>query len=462
MSSDECEYCGAVLPVRALGKVHCTYCRRPAPRRPDHPQSAPTKQGAASSQAIGTAIVCLGVVAGGATLLGSNADDEVSAVPMVTEPEEPPLTPSPPAEPEQPAEDPPPSQSSDTEATDYYVDSHLLRLDLNGDGVLDLVLHVTRDRKSRYLALDGKTNQQLWRTPGFDDRKPPNAAVTSTGHLFAWADRGATLTSYPEGRRAWATPMGEEIKRICTSKEPHHVVVDLADGRRQRVDQRSGAQASADGAGPCHALPMLGPNSRPIVRDALQQSTAGLAPEAFPGAISCSSGLLITPAGMVRQRNPCRAKLAGAKKKGFGIDAMFPVAGGKWVLLGTRYPGTAVPMVGMGAPGRIDWAREVPKIDPTTATTGMPLGYAVLDGLVVVADDAGPAARLVAFALPNGEQAWELELQGARAPIVYPFGDQVLAVQGSQLLWVDAKGEVARRWGRGQAALDLSEPANSE
>jgi len=89
----------------------------------------------------------------------------------------------------------------------------------------------------------------------------------------------------------------------------------------------------------------------------------------------------------------------------------------------------------------------------------MPRGYAVLGNLLVVADVArGRNAKLVAFAIDSGEPAWETELPSGRLPAVYPFGDRVLAVQTSQLIWVDGSGKVTRKAGREMTALDLTEP----
>lgn len=478
-SSQECKYCGAALPATAPTAggatapetVYCSYCRRPAPVQENntlHRSGQPagddgrSRASLVARVALVAATAALGV---GVYVLSSRTEDDESSSPSAEAADTKPSTPSL-ATPQPSALEDEEDESRQGEApasatTRYYIDEHLLRVDLDGDGELDLVLRVSDGERSRFVGLHGFEDRQLWRTSSVKGGRA-NAAVTGSGAVFTWEDKGTRLTAYIEGKEAWTSPMGELIERVCASDKPHHAIVKLMDERLQLVDERTGAQSSANraGEGACRSLPMLGPSSRPIVRDELQVSSAGLVPEAFEGAISCSSGITITPAGMKRERNPCPLKLGRARQKGFGIRAIFPLeTGNKWVLLGSRRPGTEVPMVGVGGAGRIDWAREVPKVDPTSSGTGMPKGYAVLGDLLVVADMArGRNAKLVAFAIANGEPIWEIELPSERLPAVYPFGDQVMAVQTSQLIWVDRNGKVTRKAGRELTALDLTEP----
>lgn len=297
-SSQECKYCGAALPAApaptaggatASEAVYCSYCRRPAPVRENNtPHGSgqpadddnPSRASLVARVALVAATVALGV---GIYVLSSRTEGNEPSSPSAevadTKPSTPSLAPPQPSALEEETGGSEEGKVPASATTRYYIDEHLLRVDLDGDGARDLVLRVSDDERSRFVGLHGFEDRQLWRTSSVKGGRA-NAAVTGSGAVFTWEDKGTRLTAYIEGEEAWTSPMGELIERVCASDKPHHAIVRLKDQRLQLVDERTGAQSTANGAGggACRSLPMLGPSSRPIVRDEHRSRVQGSRP----------------------------------------------------------------------------------------------------------------------------------------------------------------------------------------
>lgn len=263
----------------------------------------------------------------------------------------------------------------------YSVGGRPLPLDANGDGVADIAMQLTtlHDNSTEHLAaFDPVSGKQLWRT---------DALAKTPEHVAAVKDRlvaavGAQLLGFDArtGQRAFATPLPELPDALCDHQTG--LAVLTKDKKLYPVDLGSGAL----GAPTAGARYYQEPGTRCIDLDPPHKSQG-------PRLFELNEG-------------PYRERV-----KGMQVSDVYALGDSKQVLLvGTRQPGTRVPMLAMFDGDRQLWMQEVPGSEPLAAKEGDPTAVGFGSGRVLVAYERSDKEELhvVCIEATSGKRAWEV------------------------------------------------------
>jgi hypothetical protein len=263
-------------------------------------------------------------------------------------------------------------------------------LDVNGDGERDVVGRVNafvgNEQVVHFAAYDGKNGNELWRTTAFGTFTEEHAAKSRViGDAVVAGDSRGQLHAFAlaDGQPRWKVTLGEKVDHLCPGDDGEAIVVT--------ADEVARAVALADGA--------FRPAQAPEGCDALLRTpgTYGLAGDgAFgEGAVDpWDPGDVEPPQGMRLRRG-------------------FAAPGDLRVALGTKDPGTRVPMVAVYRGTAPLWASPIPAGDPLAAEEGddslaLLRGDTLLTTYGLKTSDDGE--RLVARDVERGAVLWDVAI----------------------------------------------------
>lgn len=287
----------------------------------------------------------------------------------------------------------------------FSVGGRPLPLDANGDGVEDIVLEVTTVGKSSQLhfgAFDPASGKELWRTEALGASGEANHATTVGGRLVVTLRNTVLGFDGRTGKRAFSTALPELPEALC--QHPTGVAVLTKDKQLYPVDLGSGALgAPAPGARYAHET-----GTRCVDLD--------------PADSGEGAGLIEAEEAPYRDR-----------VKGMQVSDAFSIRDTKQVLVvGTRQPGTRVPMLAAFSADQLLWGHELPASEPLLAKEGDPTAFAVGAGRVLAAYERSDRKelRVVCFELQTGKRAWEVALPEGDFFTSFGVTDRYVVVRG--------------------------------
>lgn len=287
----------------------------------------------------------------------------------------------------------------------FSVGGRPLPLDANGDGVEDIVMEVTTLGKTpqlHFAAFDPLSGKELWRTPSLGASGEANHATTARGRLVVTARNAVFGFDGKTGTQAFSTALPELPEALC--QHPTGVAVLTKDKQLYPVDLGSGALgAPAPGARYAHET-----GTRCVDLD--------------PADSGEGAGLIETEEAPYRDR-----------VKGMQVSDAFSIRDTKQVLVvGTRQPGTRVPMLAAFSADQLLWGHELPASEPLLAKEGDPTAFAVGAGRVLAAYERSDRKelRVVCFELQTGKRAWEVALPEGDFFTSFGITDRYVVVRG--------------------------------
>jgi outer membrane protein assembly factor BamB len=246
--------------------------------------------------------------------------------------------------------------------------------DVDGDGVDDVIgfdRNVSRDRM-KLTAFSGKTGHVLWHTAslGTYTTAYQSGIYAAPGVVVLW-DQTAHVTGFDlkTGVKRWSVSAAEVVKGACSAGNA--VVLSTADKRQWSLDLTTGALAA---------------------------NGTGCTPDTH-GAFDAMTG--------AHEKEDAHPKVDG-----MSVDNVYTRGTGPTIALGSRSPGTAVPMIAaLDASGAVLWKADIPGHDPLTANTGTPRSAAISDTLVAVTYERSRATpTLVVFDRTKGTRLYEIDM----------------------------------------------------
>jgi outer membrane protein assembly factor BamB len=281
-----------------------------------------------------------------------------------------------------------------------------MAVDANGDGMVDIVGWLLRNEiavdgtTDHLAAFDGRDGSRLWMSPSLGENASTTALAATAGDAILVLDKGmARGLSLSDGQPRWQTQLGEQAERVCAAPgQRNAVIVKLKDERRVRLSS-DGASVRPAEAEPC--TPVWSTRETP-------PDEAVVVPTDGPRS---SDEADVDPPGMYVER-PLHQP---------GSEHL--------VLLGTKQPGTRLPMAaayacddvtrGGGFGGRrvfgctqpeLLWKSVVPASKPMEASPGAPEVAALRNGVLYVGYEASAKDdrwRVTAFEVTTGRRLWD-------------------------------------------------------
>lgn len=264
----------------------------------------------------------------------------------------------------------------------YSVGGRPLPVDANGDGVEDIAMQLTSlqsDSTQHLAAFDPASGKQLWRSEALG-AKPPDHVAAVRGRVVAAV--GSKLIGYDArtGARSFSTALPELPDALCDHQSG--LAVLTKDKKLYPVDLGSGALGT------------------PTAGARYAQETGTRCIDLDPPHASHGPRLFEI------DEQPYRNRL-----KTMQVSDVFAVGSSALALaVGTRQPGTRVPMLAMFDGDRQLWAQEVPGSEPLAAKEGDPTAIGVGAGRVLVAYERNDKEELhvVCIEAATGKRAWEV------------------------------------------------------
>jgi hypothetical protein len=405
--ASRCPYCNAPFAPRP-GQTHytCGYCAEefdlggpgqppfpppPGPARSAHPQIV---------MAVGVGVmVVMGLLA--SLLLASPAPKR--------KPEPaPPVPPAPRGVVPPPPPTPVPAPAPRPQPLQWMERGAPVFVDVNGDGTDDIVGHVRRfggsDPTNLIAAFDGKTFQKLWESLPSEgpDASIRTKVIAQNGLLVSSEQRAVNLLELATGKRLGSAPLSDSPRRLCIPPgDAHSVWVEVIDHQHLLFDTRTATAKPAPRAPPGCATPPLSPETCNMSRP----------PE--------------HPTRCVRSSYP------PSDIKGFSTQYLFR-SRGYTLSLGTRWPGTTVPLVAVYGPESKKplWHGVVADQDPLLLRDTPPkVGEITQDAVYILYEMDKGGARLVRRDLRTGAIAWDVPLPhetvGMGPSALWVHGDRV-------------------------------------
>jgi hypothetical protein len=214
----------------------------------------------------------------------------------------------------------------------------VLLTDLNGDGVDDLVarLRVLRPNDQILVAgFDGKSGKRLWRSEKIGEYgQISHSPMALAGGCAVVADDRAGLIAIAvkDGGVRWRIRLNEVVERLCAGPTPEALVAVTKDGRQHVVAVADGAVSAVDG-GDCAPLP--------------SGSADG------------------PPPGWVEDRTS-RHQLSSDAIAGMSVSELIVErARGRALILGSKHPGTSIPMIALARLAPKPTPDEPEEVDPS-------------------------------------------------------------------------------------------------
>jgi len=227
-------------------------------------------------------------------------------------------------------------------------------------------------------AFSGATGERLWQSEPLGSYSDTyQGRVIQADKLFLFADPRGSLSAYraADGQKQWTVALSDKVERAC-KMPPADIAIQTADKSWQTVSASNGAARKSSGPVTCIRLPDDG--------DATGD----------PGVTVLTPGSLKLP-GMQVDR-VIRRGSAGP-----------PVA------VGSKQPGSSVPMLARLDRTRAVWKVEVPAKNPLSARASAPEFVTVTDSqaCAVYEMQDSSAPRLTCFDLGNGARRFDSEIE---------------------------------------------------
>ncbi|NPD28300.1 PQQ-binding-like beta-propeller repeat protein [Corallococcus exiguus] len=415
--ASRCPHCNAPFtPQTAKTHYVCGYCGHafdldgPLPVQPG-PRAPPPAQ--KNQQVVvmlaGVAVMVLMGVMGAVFFLAAGPDTHEPIripPPAAVRPVAPPVIPAPPPEPPKPA----------PERIQWVERGAPAFVDVNGDGTEDIVGHVSVHEPSSgfrhfIAAFDGRTFQKLWESAPSEgpDASRYTKVIAQNGRLVMSEQRTVNLLELETGKRLGRVPLTDSPRRLCIPPgDTTSVWVELVDHQHLLFDTLTATAKPAPRAPKGCATPPLSPQTCNMSRPAEHPT-------------SCE-----------------RSSYPPSDIRGFSTKYLFRT-GGYTLALGTRWPGTQVPLVALYAPGNRKplWHDTVSEKDPLLLRDTAPeVGEITQDAVYVVYELDKGGAQLIRRDLRTGAVAWDVALPET------DFTSQLTA------LWVRGGRVYVPLWGR--------------
>ncbi|RKG83104.1 hypothetical protein D7W79_00830, partial [Corallococcus exercitus] len=295
-------------------------------------------------------------------------------------------------------------------------------VDVNGDGTEDIVGHVSRhEGGSNYrhviAAFDGRTFQKLWESLPSEgpDASSRTKVIAQAGRLVMSEQRAVDLLELETGKRLGRVPLTDSPRRLCIPPgDTTSVWVEVVDHQHVLFDTRTATAKPAPRAPKGCATPPLSPQTCDMSRPAEHPTT-------------CE-----------------RSSYPPSDIRGFSTKYLYR-ANGYTLSLGTRWPGTQVPLVGLYAPGNRKplWHGVVAERDPLELRDTAPeVGEITQDAVYVVYGLEKGGTHLIRRDLRTGAVTWDVALPESHfssvAPTLWPRDGRVYVSQWGGLHVLDA------------------------
>ncbi|RKH04895.1 hypothetical protein, partial [Corallococcus carmarthensis] len=268
-------------------------------------------------------------------------------------------------------------------------------VDVNGDGTEDIVGHVSRHEggsefRHFIAAFDGRTFQKLWESLPSEgpDASSRTKVIAQNGRLVMSEQRAVDLLELETGKRLGRVPLTDSPRRLCIPPgDTTSVWVEVVDHQHLLFDTRTATAKPAPRAPKGCATPPLSPQTCNMSRPAEHPTT-------------CE-----------------RSSYPPSDIRGFSTKYLYR-ANGYTLSLGTRWPGTQVPLVALYAPGNRKplWHGVVAERDPLELRDTAPeVGEITQDAVYVVYELEKGGQRLVRRDLRTGAVTWDVALPEARS-----------------------------------------------
>ncbi|MFB1481697.1 hypothetical protein [Corallococcus sp. RDP092CA] len=297
-------------------------------------------------------------------------------------------------------------------------------VDVNGDGTEDIIGHVSRHDGGAYsdfiAAFDGRTFQKLWESQPSEgpDASRYTKVIAQNGRLVMSEQRAVDLLELETGKRLGRAALSDSPRRLCIPPgDTTAVWVEVVDHQHLLFDTRTATTKPARRAPKGCSTPPLSPQTCNMSR-----------PPEHP--TSCE-----------------RSSYPPSDIRGFSTKYLFRSAG-YTLSLGTRWPGTQVPLVGLYAPGNRKplWHGVVAERDALELRDSAPeVGEITKDAVYVVYQLEKGGQRLIRRDLRTGAVVWDVALPEA-------------SISQMTTLWVREGRVNVSQWGR----LDVLDAATGQ
>jgi len=279
--------------------------------------------------------------------------------------------------------------------------------DVDGDGTLDLVgfVHYVLDGDHAHLAaFSGTTGAPLWQSENLGKSSELNQAdLGGAGDFVYWTSVDGVLHARDRktGAIRWELSLGEKVESMCASPVAGEVTLVTADGQWWIVDA-TGQKRSTN--------PLLRLDSSGSKPDDVLKRFLAIGPDGAPGVcVNINTGAWQRPVGLLTLDSWSTLP----KIEGMNVERLIRAAGGPTIAVGSKTPGTRVPMLARLDGKKVPWMIEIPSTDRLTASSEDHLAGMSSTAVYVLyqpRSSSGPTL-LVAFELATGERLWEQEVK---------------------------------------------------
>jgi len=328
----------------------------------------------------------------------------------------------------------------------YSGQGNALLFDVNGDGQSDVispVRYVQHDDSYHLAAFDGKSGDKLWQSESFGTNDDVVAGTTALhAGVVVQSDSRGNISGFSasDGARRFKVSLGEKLKTLCANSSST-VALMLANKKWKSMTLDTGAFAPLDG--------------RPD---------------------GCARVATYTEHGQIDVEYAGDSR-SSRRKRDVSIDGMNvreTVAllrkPGRFIALGYKTPGTRIPMIALfhdasldvrddieveeapkekkrrgkrskrksqGPSYVVDWASELPGLDPLSVQEGAP-DFAVANDQCVASlyEPKSGRPHVVCFSTEGGQRLWDSQLPERTTYVLRALdisGDRVYVGQWSEL-----------------------------
>lgn len=226
-------------------------------------------------------------------------------------------------------------------------------------------------------AFSGATGERLWQSPALGSYSDTyQGRLIQADRLLLFADPRGSLTAYraADGATQWTVSLSDKVERACRL-DARSIAIQTADMSWQTVTLASGAARRSSGPPGCTRLPD-------------DDDDTG-----DPALVVMQPGSLKVP--------------------GMAVDRVVRRGRGPPVAVGTRNPGSAVPMLARLDRNRAAWKVAVPAESPLSARPSAPEFVSVTDRqacAIYQKQDSSPP-HLTCFDLESGVRRFDSEIE---------------------------------------------------
>lgn len=439
-----CPQCGATLRVEGdVASVTCSYCgtaariqqrtrvfQVPRPMPPPGPAMPP---GLVARQKVSPAVFALPIVismaaVGGGALFASRAAGVAQRTAQ---------------EVQRATQSPQQVTAAAAKARAGWWGETPILTDADGDGADDLVglVRYAQDNDRAHLAAySGKTGAQLWESAQLGTGANLTQSILGkAGDVVLMATEDGMLQTFDrrDGAARLKMSMGEKVQAMCAGGGAGEVVILTADDRWTVVDAGGKQHVGTP------LLRLDRPGSKP--KDALSRFRA-IGAEVPPGlCVPVDNNHWQKPAALLSIDRWARLP----ELPGMSISLLVRHPGGPVAAIGSKRPGTAVPMLARLDGDKARWTAEIPASDPLTARADERTVGMSATAIYAVYSLSNPSReRLAAFSLEDGRRLWDQPIEHGTGSLnvvaVVATGDIVVVVAWSALRAFDQQDGTTR------------------